>query len=147
MNIADVHKAAGTPRKKKKRVGRGPGSGCGKTCSRGHNGARSRSGWSARLAYEGGQMSIVRRLPKRGFSNAVFREDFEVVNVKSLANFDAGSTVGPDELRAANIARTKSKIKILGQGELDKALTVRAHKFSKSAAEKITAAGGTPEVI
>jgi len=147
MNIADVHKAAGTPRKKRKRVGRGPGSGHGKTATRGHNGARSRSGWKARLAYEGGQMSIIRRLPKRGFSNAVFRDDYEVVNVKSLVQFDAGSTVGPDELHAAKVARTKSKIKILGEGELDRALTVRAHKFSKSAAEKIKAAGGTPEVI
>ncbi|MHC4253819.1 MAG: 50S ribosomal protein L15 [Planctomycetota bacterium] len=147
MNLADVHKAAGTPRKKRKRVGRGPGSGRGKTATRGHNGARSRSGWKARLAYEGGQMSLVRRLPKRGFNNAAFREAYEVVNVKSLARFDAGSTVGPEELRAAKVARTPAKIKILAEGELDRALTVRAHKFSKSAAEKIKAAGGTPEVI
>ena len=147
MNVADVHRTAGTPRKKRKRVGRGPGSGRGKTCTRGHKGARSRSGWKSRLAYEGGQMALVRRLPKRGFSNVVFREDYEVVNVKSLATFAAGSTVGPEELRAAKVARTKAKIKILAEGDLDRALTVRAHRFSRAAAEKIKAAGGTPEVI
>jgi large subunit ribosomal protein L15 len=147
MNLADVHKAAGTPRKKRKRVGRGPGSGTGKTAGRGHNGARSRSGWSERLSYEGGQMALFRRIPKRGFTNVMFMETYEVVNVKSLAKFDAGATVGPDELRGAKIARTKAKIKILAEGEIDRALTVRAHKFSKAAAEKIKAAGGTPEVI
>jgi len=147
MNLADVHKAAGTPRKKRKRVGRGPGSGSGKTASRGHKGARSRSGFKSRIAYEGGQMPLFRRLPKRGFTNAMFREGYEVVNVKSLAKFDAGATVGPEELRAARVARTKAKIKVLAEGEIDRALTVRAHKFSRAAAEKIKAAGGTPEVI
>lgn len=147
MNLADVHKAAGTPRKKRKRVGRGPGSGCGKTAGRGHNGARSRSGWKNRVAYEGGQMPLFRRIPKRGFTNAMFRDGYEVVNVKSLAKFDAGSTVGPEELRGAKLVRTKAKIKVLAEGDLDRALTVRAHKFSKAAAEKIKAAGGTPEVI
>ena len=147
MNLADVHKAAGTPRRKRKRVGRGPGSGRGKTCTRGHKGARSRSGWKSRASYEGGQMALFRRLPKRGFNNAAFREAYEVVNVKSLARFGPGSTVGPEELRAAKVARTTAKIKVLAEGELDRALTVRAHKFSRAAAEKIKAAGGTPEVI
>ena len=147
MNLADVHKAAGTPRKRRKRVGRGPGSGHGKTATRGHKGARSRSGWKSRLAYEGGQMALIRRLPKRGFNNAGFREAYEVINVKSLAKFDAGSTVGPDELRAAKVARTKAKVKVLAGGEIDRALTVRAHGFSKAAVEKIKAAGGTAEVI
>ena len=92
-------------------------------------------------------MPLFRRIPKRGFTNARFMDTYEVVNVKSLAKFDAGATVGPEELRAAKVARTKAKIKILAEGELDRALTVRAHKFSKAAAEKIKAAGGTPEVI
>ncbi len=147
MNLADVHKAAGTPRRKRKRVGRGPGSGRGKTATRGTKGARSRSGWKSRLAYEGGQMALFRRLPKRGFTNVAFREGYEVVNVKSLVKFDAGSVVGPEELRAAKVVRTKAKIKILAVGDLDRALTVRAHGFSKAAAEKIKAAGGRPEVI
>ena len=147
MNLADVHKAAGTPRKKRKRVGRGPGSGHGKTSTRGHKGARSRSGWKRRLGYEGGQTPLFRRIPKRGFNNAAFHEGYEVVNVKSLARFDAGSTVGPEELRVAKVARTGAKIKILAVGEMDRALTVRAHGFSRAAAEKIKAAGGSVEVI
>ena len=147
MNLHDALKSSGRPRTKRKRVGRGPGSGMGKTSGRGSGGGGSRSGWKSRLTNEGGQMPLFRRLPKRGFSNARFREKYEVVNVAELSAFRAGSEVGPDELRAKRIARTKSPVKILGTGELGKKLKVRAHKFSKAAARKIEAAGGSVEVI
>ena len=147
MNLAEVFKASGTPRKRRKRVGRGPGSGHGMTSTRGHKGARSRSGWKERLAYEGGQMPLVRRLPKRGFNNTAFRREYQIVNLGALAGFEAGSVVGPEELRSRNVARSKAPIKILASGEIDRPLTVRAHRFSRAAVQKIEAGGGRAEVI
>jgi len=130
------------------RVGRGIGSGLGKTSGRGHKGMKSRSGYSRRLTHEGGQMPLFRRMPKAGFSNARFRVPVTVVNVEDLGEFQAGATVGPHELRGAGIIRGKLyRLKVLGRGELAQALTVRAHGFSAAAAEKIAKAGGKAEVI
>jgi large subunit ribosomal protein L15 len=133
---------------KKSRVGRGPGSGHGKTAGRGEKGAQSRSGFSFKRGFEGGQMPLHRRLPKRGFTNP-FRVEYAVVNLDTLAEvFDAGSDVTPDVLRERGLVRdARARIKVLGRGEFAKKLTVRAHKFSGTAAEKIAAAGGVAEVI
>jgi large subunit ribosomal protein L15 len=132
----------------KKRVGRGPGSGHGKTASRGSKGAKSRSGFRFKRGFEGGQMPLHRRVPKRGFTN-IFRVEYAVVNLDQLELvFDAGSEVTPELLRERKIVRdSKAKIKVLGRGEISKKLTVRAHKFSGTAAEKIAKAGGTTEVL
>jgi large subunit ribosomal protein L15 len=133
----------------KKRIGRGPGSGHGKTASRGHKGAKSRSGFRHKRGFEGGQMPLHRRVPKRGFSN-LFRVEYAVVNLDMLADvFDAGSEVTPDVLRQRGLVREAASVpvKVLGRGDISKQLTVRAHKFSGSAASKITAAGGVAEVI
>ena len=135
--------------KKKKRVGRGPGSGRGKTAARGQKGQKARSGHhGARVGFEGGQMPMQRRLPKRGFNNP-FRVEAHAVNVVELERrFDAGATVDLDALRAVGLVPKKAEvIKILGTGELNKGLTVHAHRFSKSAAEKIEKAGGTVVVL
>ena len=132
---------------KKKRVGRGPGSGLGKTAGRGEKGQKSRSGYSRKIGFEGGQMPLHRRVPKRGFHNP-FRVEYEVVNLDTLGlKFDAGTVVTPELLRERGIIRTARKIKVLARGDIAKKLTVRAHKFSGKAAEKITAAGGAAEVI
>jgi large subunit ribosomal protein L15 len=133
---------------KKSRVGRGPGSGHGKTAGRGEKGAQSRSGFSFKRGFEGGQMPLHRRLPKRGFTNP-FREEYAIVNLDTLAEvFDAGSDVTPDVLRERGLVRdARAHIKVLARGEFAKKLTVRAHKFSSTAAEKIAAAGGVAEVI
>ena len=132
----------------KKRVGRGMGSGHGKTASRGSKGAKSRSGFKFKRGFEGGQMPLHRRVPKRGFHNP-FRVAYEVVNLDVLAQmFDAGTVVTPELLRERGLVQgAKSPVKILARGELGKTLTVRAHKFSGKAAEKLTAAGGHAEVI
>ncbi len=132
----------------KKRVGRGPGSGHGKTASRGNKGAQSRSGFRYKRGFEGGQTPIHRRVPKRGFHNP-FRVEYAVVNLDTLAEvFDAGSSVTPEVLRERGLVRqATARVKVLGRGDITKKLTVRAHKFSGSAAEKIAAAGGTAEVI
>ena len=132
----------------KKRVGRGPGSGHGKTASRGSKGAKSRSGFRFKRGFEGGQMPLHRRVPKRGFHNP-FRIEYAVVNLDTLAErFDAGTTVTPDLLRERGIVRqATAPIKILGRGEIAKALTVQAQKFSESAVKKIAAAGGATEVV
>ncbi len=132
----------------KKRVGRGPGSGHGKTASRGSKGAKSRSGFRHKRGFEGGQMPLHRRVPKRGFTNP-FRLEYEVINLDRLAEvFDAGSAVTPEVLHERGLVRRLGlPVKVLGRGELAKALTVRAHKFSASAAQKIAAAGGTAERI
>lgn len=132
----------------KKRVGRGPGSGHGKTASRGSKGAKSRSGFRFKRGFEGGQMPLHRRVPKRGFRNP-FRVEYVVVNLDTLADvFDAGTAVTPELLRERGIVReTGALIKVLGRGECGKALTVRAHKFSESASKKLAAAGGVAEVI
>jgi large subunit ribosomal protein L15 len=132
----------------KKRVGRGPGSGHGKTASRGSKGAKSRSGFRFKRGFEGGQMPLHRRIPKRGFHNP-FRVEYAVVNLDTLGEvFDAGSAVTPDLLRQRGIVReTNALIKVLGRGDISKKLTVQAHKFSGTAAKKIEAAGGVAEVI
>ena len=132
----------------KKRVGRGPGSGHGKTSSRGHKGAQSRSGSRNRRGFEGGQMPLHRRVPKRGFHNP-FRIEYAVVNLDTLAEvFEAGSAVTPELLRERGLVRqSRVRIKVLGRGDITKKLTVQAHKFSGKAAEKIAAAGGTAEVL
>jgi len=134
--------------KRRKRVGRGPGSGHGKTCGRGHKGSGSRSGATSRSLYEGGQMPLARRLPKRGFSNAAFATRYEIVNVLQLEKFDDGAVVGLEQMAQAGLIDSpKSKVKILGKGELTKKLEVMAHKFSKSAQEKITGCGGSAKII
>jgi large subunit ribosomal protein L15 len=135
-------------RKDRKRVGRGPGSGHGKTATRGNKGAKSRSGFRFKRGFEGGQMPLHRRVPKRGFHNP-FRIEYAVVNLDTIALvFEAGSSVTPELLRERGLVRvSRGPIKVLGRGEVTKALTVHAHKFSGSAAEKIAAAGGKAEVI
>jgi large subunit ribosomal protein L15 len=130
-----------------KRVGRGIGGGHGKTATRGYKGQKSRSGTSIRPGFEGGQMPLHRRLPKRGFTN-IFRTEYAVVNLSQLAGFEAGAEVDPPTLKQKGIVRKlKDGLKILGAGDLKHALRVRAHRFSKSAVEKIQKAGGTVEVI
>lgn len=136
--------------KKAKRLGRGIGSGRGKTCGRGHKGAGSRSGWSGsiRASREGGQMPFFRRIGKRGFSNARFKKHFSIVNVKALEmRFDEGAQVNPDVLvEAGLISNTTLPVKVLGQGDLTKKLSVTAAAFSRVAADKITSAGGSAHV-
>ncbi|MBO0911605.1 MAG: 50S ribosomal protein L15 [Acidobacteria bacterium] len=144
MNLSTIRK----PRKaseNRKRVGRGMGSGMGKTSTRGHKGQRSRSGSRLLRGFEGGQMPLHRRLPKRGFSN-IFRREYAIVNLETIARL-ANSTVDPDILRQSGVVRAKQPVKILGDGELTSAVTIRAHKFSKSAEEKIKKAGGKIEVL
>ena len=135
--------------KKRKRIGRGKGSGNGKTAARGHKGQHSRAGASFHLAYEGGQMPLFRRLPKRGFNNAQFTTRYEIVNVSQLERFfDDGQTINIKELATAGLINSaKSRVKILGDGELTKKLTVAAHKFSKSAEQKISGCGGSVKVV
>lgn len=145
MDLGTLHPAPGSTHKKK-RVGRGTGSGHGKTAGRGHKGRKSRSGGNSRPGYEGGQMPLQRRLPKRGF-RPVDRVEYAVVNLGQLGAFEAGGTVGPDELRARGMLPKRGRVKVLGAGSLGHALTVRAHAFSASAREAIAAAGGTAEVI
>ena len=144
MNLSNIRK----PKKateKRKRVGRGMGSGMGKTSTRGHKGQRSRSGSRMIRGFEGGQMPLHRRMPKRGFTN-IFRKEYSIVSLERLAELGE-TTINPDVLRKAGVIKTKHPVKILGDGELTVALTVSAHKFSKSAQEKITKAGGKVEVL
>src|SRR5881227_3826662 len=144
MNLSNIH----APKKattKRKRVGRGMGSGMGKTSTRGHKGQRSRSGSRMIRGFEGGQMPLHRRMPKRGFTN-IFRKEYAIVSLERLAELGE-TTINPDVLRKAGIVTGKLPVKILGDGEISTALTVSAHKFSKSAQEKITKAGGKFEVI
>jgi len=146
MKLHELKPAAGA-RKARMRIGRGPGSGKGKTAGRGEKGQKSRSGYSRRRGFEGGQMPLHRRLPKRGFSNP-FRKEYRTVNVERLSGLEAGSVVTPESLQSAGLLRKGSaEVKVLGNGELKVSLTVKAHKFTKMAAEKITAAGGTVETI
>ena len=132
----------------KKRIGRGQGSGNGKTAGRGHKGAKSRSGFKFKRGFEGGQMPLHRRVPKRGFHNP-FRVEYDVVNLDTLAaKFEAGTVVTPELLREHGmVSRGKHLVKVLGRGDIAVALTVRVHKFSGKAAEKIAAAGGAAEAI
>ncbi len=130
--------------KSRKRIGRGPGSGTGKTAGRGHKGQKSRSGYSRRLGFEGGQMPLIRRVPKRGFTN-IFRKEVAAVNLRDLAGFDGEVT--PELLQEKGLVRKGLAVKILGDGEVSGPLTVKAHRFSRSAREKIEAAGGACEEL
>ncbi len=143
MKLHDLSPAPSSKRNRK-RVGRGPGSGTGKTAGRGHKGQRSRSGFSQRFGFEGGQMPLVRRVPKRGFTN-IFRVHYAVVNLSRLVDFDGDVT--PETLAEKGIVRSGRPVKILGSGEIDQALKVSAHKFSQAARAKIEAAGGSCEVL
>ena len=143
MNLSNI-RAPKKANENKKRVGRGMGSGMGKTSTRGHKGQRSRSGSRMMRGFEGGQMPLHRRVPKRGFTN-IFRQEYNIVNLEKLVGL--GDTISPDVLRKAGVISTKRPVKILGDGELKSAITVQAHKFSKSAQEKITKAGGKFEVL
>jgi large subunit ribosomal protein L15 len=145
MDLSSLRPAPGA-NKSRKRLGRGPGSGLGKTSGRGHKGKGARSGGNTPPGYEGGQMPLSRRLPKRGFRNP-FREEYQIINLGTLERFAAGVVVDSAALREAGLVRGKKKIKILADGELTKALTIKAHAFSGKAREKITALGGTAEVV
>lgn len=140
-------KPSADSRKRRKIVGRGPGSGHGQTSGRGEKGQKARSGGQSRPWFEGGQLPLHRRVPKRGFTN-VFRTAYAILNVKDLERFEAGTAVSPSTLREAGLVRRAAVgVKILGEGSLSKPLTVSAHAFSQSAEAKIRAAGGTIEVI
>jgi large subunit ribosomal protein L15 len=146
LSINNLKPAEGANRKNK-RVGRGMGSGHGKTSARGYKGQLSRAGSSMRPGFEGGQMPLHRRLPKRGFNN-IFRKEYMAVNLEKLALFEAGAKVDPEVLKTRGVVKNlRDGLKILGAGELKHAIHVRAHKFSRSAVEKIQKAGGTIEVI
>lgn len=145
MKLHDISPAAGS-KHKKKRVGRGPGSGLGKTAGRGSKGQKSRTGYSRRPGFEGGQMPLVRRVPKRGFTN-IFRTEYAVINVDRLAKLEAVEEITPELLAERGMVRKGMPVKILGKGEIDKALTVKAHRFSGSARSKIEGAGGTCEEL
>jgi large subunit ribosomal protein L15 len=144
MNLSNLH-APKKATEKRKRVGRGMGSGMGKTSTRGHKGQRSRTGSRMIRGFEGGQMPLHRRMPKRGFTN-IFRKEYNIVSLERLVELGE-STITPEVLRKAGVIKTKHPVKILGDGELKSAITVSAHKFSKSAQDKITKAGGKFEVL
>jgi large subunit ribosomal protein L15 len=145
MNLSQLHPPPGS-RHRRKRVGRGPGSGLGKTSGRGEKGQKSRSGYSRKRGFEGGQMPLVRRVPKRGFHN-IFRKEYAIVNVGRLDEIE-GDEVTPQSLRASGvISNLRDGLKILGDGELKRAVKVSAHRISKTAREKIEAAGGSVEVL
>ena len=145
MELHDLQPAKGS-RKTRRRVGRGTGSGIGKTSGRGENGAGSRSGWTSRPGREGGQMPLYRRIPKRGFFN-IFRTSYQVVNVSDLSRCEAGEITNETLKAAGLISKIKEPIKILGNDEIKKSFTVKVQAFSKSAKEKIEKAGGKAEVI
>jgi large subunit ribosomal protein L15 len=131
----------------KKRIGRGQGSGQGVQAGRGHKGAKSRSGFKHKRGFEGGQMPLHRRVPKRGFHN-LFRTEYQVVNLDTLAErFEPGAAITPDAMRERGLVSRSGPVKVLARGDIAKALTIQAHKFSGKAAEKIAAAGGTAEVV
>lgn len=147
MNLKDV-KGYGKPKRRKKRLGCGPGSGSGKTCGRGMKGAGARSGTETGLYFEGGQMPLVRRIPKRGFTN-IFKRTFGVINVGQIDSLQGKDVVDPKILQEAGLVRSnvRAGVKVLGDGEIGRPVKVFAHKFSKTAVEKITAAGGEAKVI
>lgn len=146
MKLHELKPAVGS-RKNRKRVGRGTGSGMGKTSTRGHKGQNARTGGGVRLGFEGGQTPLFQRLPKRGFTN-INRKDYAVVNLDKLNRFEDGTEVTPELLIETGIvSKEKSGIKILGKGNIEKKLTVKANKFSSAAKEAIEAAGGTTEVV
>jgi large subunit ribosomal protein L15 len=143
--IQDLGPAVGATHYRK-RVGRGPGSGHGKTAGRGNKGQKSRTGYRHQRGFEGGQMPLHRRLPKRGFTN-IFRVEYDIVNLADLERFEAGAAVNPETLAASRLTRKNRLVKVLGDGKIQKALTVSAHKFSASAKAGIEAAGGRCEVL
>ncbi|HYE14208.1 MAG TPA: 50S ribosomal protein L15 [Pyrinomonadaceae bacterium] len=147
MGLNNLRPAKGSTHKKK-RVGRGPGSGLGKTAGRGNKGQKSRSGYTSKVGFEGGQMPLQRRLPKRGFTN-IFKKQWTEVTLAALEdNFDAGDSITPDVMHERGvIAKGRRDVVVLGTGELTKALTVSAHRFTKGALRKIEAAGGTANII
>lgn len=146
MKLHELQPAPGS-RKERNRVGRGIGSGNGKTSGKGHKGQNARSGGGVRIGFEGGQTPLFRRLPKRGFTN-IHRKEYAIVNLEVLNRFEDGTEVTPELLLETGVvSKLKAGIKVLGNGELTKKLTVKAHKFSASAKEAIEAAGGTTEVI
>lgn len=146
MNLHDLTPAKGA-KKRRKRIGRGPGSGHGKTATKGHKGLLARSGGGKRPGFEGGQMPLIRRLPKFGFINN-FRTEYSIVNVSSFQDWNGSGTITPQAMVDAGLVKRKTlPIKILGNGELKKSLVIQAHKFSKSAEAKIQSAGGRVEVI
>ncbi|MDE0028957.1 MAG: 50S ribosomal protein L15 [Deltaproteobacteria bacterium] len=144
MDLSELRPAKGT-KHAKKRVGRGEASGTGKTSGRGHKGQGSRSGGGVRPGFEGGQMPLTRRVPKRGFHN-LFRTEYTPVNLDGLGDFEAGAEVSPETLREKGLLK-RGLVKILGRGDIDRPLTVKAHGFSQSARRKIEAAGGSVEVL
>jgi len=147
MKLDEILSKAGRYRGRK-RIGRGIGSGMGKTCGRGHKGYGARAGNSRRLGYEGGQNPVLARIPQRGFSNFHFRKEYQLVNLAALESFEDGARVDAAALAAARLVRDADQpVKVLGNGELTKKLTVAAHKFSATAAEKIAKAGGTVEQL
>jgi large subunit ribosomal protein L15 len=147
VGLHNLKPARGSVRKRK-RVGRGPGSGTGKTAGRGEKGQKSRSGYSRKVGFEGGQMPLHRRVPKRGFTNAPFRKEFAEVNLGRLEVFEEGTIVTPEVLVKWGIVnKVRDGVKILGKGDLTKALTVHAHRFSARAKERIAGAGGKVEVL
>ena len=146
MKLNDVNKSVYVKRKHKKIIGRGNGSGQGATAGRGMKGQKSRSGYSGKLYFEGGQMPFTRRFPKRGFTN-IFKKEFALVNIADLNKFADGDVIDVEKMKGAGIVKKIiDGVKVLGEGELKKKLTVKAHCFSKSAISKIEAAGGTAEV-
>ncbi|NOT44610.1 MAG: 50S ribosomal protein L15 [Acidobacteria bacterium] len=146
MDLSNLKPSPGA-KHPKKRVGRGQGSGNGVQAGRGHKGAKSRSGFTFKRGFEGGQMPLHRRIPKRGFHNP-FRVEYEVVNVDRIAEvFEAGAVVTPESLRERGLVRGGALVKVLARGDISKQLTVQAHKFSGKAAEKLAAAGGSAEVV
>ena len=145
MNLSNLHPSEGS-RKQDKRRGRGPGSGQGKTAGRGHKGQKSIAGYSRKKGFEGGQMPLHRRLPKRGFTN-IFRTEYTEINLVELVKL-AGKEIGPKELRAAGLIKKEAeRIKILGRGDISVSKKIQAHKFSRSAQEKIEKAGGQAVII
>ncbi len=147
MGLHNLKPAKGSVRNRK-RVGRGPGSGLGKTAGRGEKGQKSRSGFSRKPGFEGGQMPLHRRVPKRGFSNYPFRKEFATVNLGRLEVFEVGTIVTPELLvKQGIVKRLRDGLKVLADGELTKALTVHAHRFSAKAKERITGLGGKAEVL
>ena len=145
MKLHELRAAEGSTKNRKRR-GRGTATGQGKTGGRGMNGQNSRSGGGTRLGFEGGQMPLYRRIPKRGFTN-IWRKEYTILNVDDLNVFDAGTVVTPELLKEKGLAKHIDGVKILGEGNLEKNVTVQAHKFSKTAIEKIEQAGGKAEVI
>jgi large subunit ribosomal protein L15 len=145
--LSNLRPAKGSVRERK-RVGRGPGSGLGKTSGRGEKGQKSRSGFSHREGFEGGQMPLHRRVPKRGFTNARFKKEFAEINLERLEVFDAGAIITPEVLlKRGMIKNLRGGLKVLAKGSVTKPLTVRAHKFSAKAQEQITGAGGKAEIL